>query len=170
MDTKRIVSAIIKTILTIALVVVIGMVVYKLGAQAYNFGYQIFAEEPVSPEPGLTMSVAIVEGKSVMEVGKILEEKGLIRSHYLFYFQELFSSYHGELQPGVFELCTAMTPEEMIEIMATTTLPETEEVLTEDTDGADSYDSDNPDYNPDKLELSDEVSDNSAGDAEDSAE
>ena len=162
MDIKRIVSAIIKTILTIALIVVIGMTVYKLGAQAYNFGYQIFAEEPVSPAPGLTMSVAIVEGKSVMEVGKILEEKGLIRSHYLFYFQELFSNYHGQLKPGVFELCTAMTPEEMIEIMATATIPETEDVLTEDVDSVESYDESNPDYNPDKIDIPEEVSDNSA--------
>lgn len=119
MDAKRIVLAILKTIVSVAFVMVVGMGVYRLGMSAYDFGYRIFAEEPMSPEPGLTMSVAIVEGKSVMEVGKILEEKGLIRNHYLFYFQEFFSNYHGEMKPGVFELSTAMTPDKMIEIMAT---------------------------------------------------
>ena len=73
------------------------------------------------------MSVAIVEGKSVMEIGQILEEKGLIRSAYLFYLQEMVSSYHGKLQPGVYELSTAMTPEEMIEIMAASYTEEVEE-------------------------------------------
>lgn len=139
MDAKRIVISIFKTIVSIALIVVIGMFVYKLCLQAYDFGYRIFAEEPMSPEPGLTMSVAIVEGKSVMQVGEILEEKGLIRNHYLFYFQEFFSNYHGELKPGVFELSTAMTPDKMIEIMATT-------VTIEDTDTQDlSDESLNPD-------------------------
>ena len=97
------------------------MLVYRFALQAYDFGYRIFAEEPVSPEPGLTMSVAIVEGKSPLEVGQILEEKGLIRNAYLFYLQEMFSSYHKELQPGVYELNTAMTPEEMMAVMATST-------------------------------------------------
>ena len=94
------------------------MLVYRFALSAYDFGYRIFAEEPVSPEPGLTMSVAIVEGKSAKEIGEILEEKGLIRNAWLFYLQEFFSSYHKELKPGIYELNTAMTPEEMMAVMA----------------------------------------------------
>ena len=48
----------------------------------------------------------------------ILEEKGLIRDAKLFYFQEMFSEYKGELKPGVYELSTGMTPYEMMEIMS----------------------------------------------------
>lgn len=157
MDAKRIVIAIFKTIVSIALIVVIGMFVYRFAIQAYDFGYRIFAEEPVSPEPGLTMSVAIVEGKSVMDVGEILEEKGLIRNHYLFYFQELFSNYHGQLKPGVFELCTAMTPEQMIEIMAIEVEPIVEEnAFDENTDYGEAYD----EYVPEaELEVFDEDAD-----------
>jgi UPF0755 protein len=102
--------------------VVIMMLVYRFALDAYDFGYRIFAETPVSPEPGLTMSVAIVEGKSVMEIGEILEGKGLIRDAYLFYLQEMFSTYHKKLQPGVYELSTAMTPEEMMGVMAANTV------------------------------------------------
>ena len=72
----------------------------------------------MTPAPGYTTSVAITEGKSVMEIGEILEEKKLIRDAKLFYFQELVSDYHGMLKPGVYELSTAMTPEEMMEIIA----------------------------------------------------
>ena len=121
MDKKKIVFSILKTLATIAVFILIGTAVFHITVKAYDFGYRIFAEEPMSPEPGYTMSVAIVEGKSVMEIGEILEEKGLIRSAYLFYLQEYFSSYHGDLKPGVYELCTAMTAEEMMEIMAQNT-------------------------------------------------
>ena len=46
---------------------------------------------------GRTISVSIVEGRTVKEIGEILEEKGLIRDAKLFYFQEMFSEYKGEL-------------------------------------------------------------------------
>lgn len=120
MDVKKILLSVAKSIMTLVVVVFILMVVYRIMLQAYDFGYRIFAEEAMSPAPGLTISVAIVEGKSVMEIGEILEEKGLIRSATLFYLQEMVSSYHGELQPGIYELSTAMTPTEMMEIMADT--------------------------------------------------
>lgn len=120
MDVKKILLSVAKSIMTLVVVVFILMVVYRVMLKAYDFGYRIFAEEAMSPAPGLTVSVAIVEGKSVMEIGEILEEKGLIRSATLFYLQELVSSYHGELQPGIYELSTAMTPTEMMEIMADT--------------------------------------------------
>ena len=121
MSPRKVAWAIVKTIFGVVIAAVIMMLVYRLALEAHDFGYRIFAEEPVSPEPGLTMSVAIVEGKSAMDIGKILEEKGLIRNAYLFYLQEFFSSYHKELQPGIYELNTAMTPEQMMAVMATST-------------------------------------------------
>ena len=102
----------------LVILAVIMMLVYRFALDAYDYGYRIFDEKPMSPEPGLTMSVAIVEGKSVSEIGKILEDKGLIRSGTLFYLQEMFSSYHKKLQPGVYELSTAMTPEEIMALMS----------------------------------------------------
>lgn len=118
MSPRRVAWAIIKTIFAVVIAAVIMMLVYRFALEAYDFGYRIFAEEPVSPEPGLTMSVAIVEGKSTMDIGRILEEKGLIRSAWLFYLQEFVSSYHKDLQPGIYELNTAMTPEEMMAVMS----------------------------------------------------
>ena len=118
MSPRRVAWAIIKTIFAVVIAAVIMMLVYRFALEAYDFGYRIFAEDPVSPEPGLTMSVAIVEGKSAMDIGKILEEKGLVRNAWLFYLQEFFSSYHKDLQPGIYELNTAMTPEEMMAVMS----------------------------------------------------
>lgn len=118
MKTRDLVFRIFKACIAIAIAMVICMFVYRTASKAYDFGFRIFSEEPMTAEPGYTMSVAIVEGKSAMEIGEILEDKGLIESAYLFYIQEKLSDYHDKLQPGIYELSTAMTPEEMMAIMA----------------------------------------------------
>ena len=127
MSSKKIVFMIVKTVCSIILLMLIFSFVYSMCSKAYDFGFRIFAEDPVSPAPGHTVSVAIVEGKSVMEIGEILEGKGLIRDAYLFYLQEMFSTYHKKLQPGVYELSTAMTPEEMMGVMAASSVDDFEE-------------------------------------------
>ncbi len=116
--TKIFAWVVVKAMFGLVILAGIMMLVYRFALDAYDYGYRIFDEKPMSPEPGLTMSVAIVEGKSVSEIGKILEDKGLIRSGTLFYLQEMFSSYHKKLQPGVYELSTAMTPEEIMALMS----------------------------------------------------
>ena len=115
---KKMIWGVVKGIFKIAVTLAIVILIYNLGLKAYDFGYRIFAEEPVELGTGRTVSVSIVEGKSVSEIGEILEEKGLIRDAKLFYFQEMFSEYKGELKPGVYELSTGMTPYEMMEIMS----------------------------------------------------
>ena len=115
---KKMIWGVVKGIFKIAVTLAIVILIYNLGLKAYDFGYRIFAEEPVELGTGRTVSVSIVEGKSVSEIGDILEEKGLISDAKLFYFQEMFSEYKGELKPGVYELSTGMTPYEMMEIMS----------------------------------------------------
>lgn len=115
---KKMIWGVVKGVFKIAVTLAIVILIYNLGLKAYDFGYRIFAEEPVELGTGRTVSVSIVEGKSVSEIGDILEEKGLIRDAKLFYFQEMFSEYKGELKPGVYELSTGMTPYEMMEIMS----------------------------------------------------
>lgn len=123
---KKMIWGVVKGILKIALALAVVLLIYNLGIKAYDFGYRIFADEPMELGEGRTISVSIVEGKTVAEIGDILEEKGLIRDADLFYFQEMFSEYSGDLKPGVYELSTGMTPYEMMAIMAATD-EETEE-------------------------------------------
>lgn len=117
---KKMIWGVVKGILKIALALAVVLLIYNLSIKAYDFGYRIFAEEPMELGEGRVISVSIVEGKTVEEIGEILEEKGLIRDAKLFYFQEMFSEYRGDLKPGVYELSTGMTPYEMMAIMATT--------------------------------------------------
>ncbi|MBD5468290.1 MAG: endolytic transglycosylase MltG [Lachnospiraceae bacterium] len=115
MDVKQIIRGIAALVIKVAVMVLVVFFIYRLALSAYTFGYRIFAEEPMSQGEGVTVSVAVTEEDDVRSLGQKLYDKGLIRSTRLFYFQELLSNYHGIEQPGVYELNTSMTVEEMLE-------------------------------------------------------
>ena len=113
------VKEIIGSIFSIAVKVVIGflvvMFIRKYAVMAYNYGYRVFTEPPVTiTGEGTDIQVTIGEDNSVMEIGKMLENKGLIRDAKLFFIQELANEYHGKIKPGKYELNTSMTASEMI--------------------------------------------------------
>ena len=105
-------------LIKVASICLAAFILYKVATVCYDYGFRIFAEKPVDRQPGIDVNVAIVEGKSVKEIGKLLEEKGLIRSGSLFVWQEKFSEYSGDLKPGVYTLNTSQTPYEMMAIMS----------------------------------------------------
>ena len=127
MNSKKLLIKLGTTFLKLAGLALAAFVLYKAAIMGYEYGFRIFAEEPIDREPGVDVNVAIVEGKSVKEIGKLLEEKGLIRDGTLFVFQEKLSEYAGDLKPGNYTLNTSQTPYEMMAIMA----QENEEELSE---------------------------------------
>ena len=96
--------------------IVMGLV--KLGNYCYDFGYRVFTESPVDAEPGRDVVLQIGADMSEMEIGELLEEKGLIRDKLLFYVQLKLSAYSGKLNPGVYTLNTSMDARDMISVMA----------------------------------------------------
>ena len=94
------------------------LVIFRTGQKAYEFGFRIFTEEAMSPAPGRDVAVTIVAGDSTMDVGKMLEEKGLIRDYKLFYVQKKCSVYDDDIKPGFYTLNTSMTAEDMFAIIA----------------------------------------------------
>lgn len=117
METKQLLGAIVATIAKIAVAAVVIVVVFKLAVGAYEFGYQIFADAPVDTGNGRTVSVVVSEGQGSKAVAKVLEQKGLIKDANVFYFQEQLSDYKGQIKPGAYELSTAMTGTQMLEIL-----------------------------------------------------
>jgi len=117
MNAKQLLGAISAMIIKTAVAVVIIVVVFRLAVGAYDFGYQVFADLPVSEGEGRIVSVVVTEGKSSRELSKELEEKGLINNAYVFYIQEQFSDYKDMIQPGTYELSTAMNSEQMLEVL-----------------------------------------------------
>ena len=118
MDSREIVESVFSIAFKIVLVVVAAMFIYKYAVVAYDYGYRIFSEQPMTSGEGRKVEVPITEDMDVKEIGQVLENKGLIRDANLFRMQERLSENHGKIQPGLYELSTSMTAEEMITVMS----------------------------------------------------
>ena len=110
----------------IAVAVVIVVVLYRGSLKAYDYGYRIFEEPPVSSGEGYTITVNITKDMSAKEMGQMLADKGLIRDPQLFVFQYMFSEFKDDLLPGEHDLSTAMKVEEMMEEMTKEKVIETQ--------------------------------------------
>lgn len=104
----------------IKVVVILWLVnfLYNKTLEAYDFGYRVFTEPAVSPEPGREVSVAITDGKTEREIASILYENGLVRDEKLCFVQILASEYKDTIEPGLYTLRTSMTTEEMMYAMS----------------------------------------------------
>ncbi len=113
----------------VKIIVLVLIIKYVIGiaTTAYDFGYRVFTEEPVSAEPGIAYTVELTEETTPRQVAEALEDYGLVRDKNLFYIQYLVSAHKDELMPGSYELSTAMTADEMIEIMSSSYVDEEEE-------------------------------------------
>ena len=117
MNAKQLLGAISAMIVRIVVAAAIIAAVFKLAISAYDFGYQIFADVPMSEGSGRTVSVVVSEGQSSKELAKMLEQKGLIKDANVFYIQEQLSDYKDMIKPGTYELSTAMNSEQMLAIL-----------------------------------------------------
>lgn len=117
MDIKQLLGAFSATIFRIVVAVIVIIFVYKASVTAYDFGFNVFADIPVSEGEGRTVSVVVSNPGDTKELGAVLEQKGLIRDKNVFYVQERLSDYHGKLASGTYELNTAMSVEDMLRIM-----------------------------------------------------
>ena len=118
MNLKKIILGLLDTAVKVAFVIVVAMLISKYSKIAYNYGYKIFNQKPVSSGTGRTVTVTISDGDSATKIAEKLATVGLITDKNLFVLQEKFSDYNGLEAPGTYELSTSMTPEEMLQIMA----------------------------------------------------
>lgn len=121
MNTKALIGTVIETIIKVLVVAAAIIIVFKGATKAYDFGYRVFADEPMSPNNGRTITVGIAQDADVKDIARMLEEKGLIEDANLFVVQELLSAQHNKILPGIYDLNTGMKAAEMLEIMATQT-------------------------------------------------
>ncbi|MCM1160192.1 MAG: endolytic transglycosylase MltG [Roseburia sp.] len=119
MSAKQVAGAFFGIVFKIVIWAIIIMLVYKYAIYGYSFGFQVFSDRPVATTAtGVTVNVPIVEGKSNMEIARLLKEKGLIADANVFYVQLMLSDYKDKLRPGIYDFSTTMTAEEMIKLMA----------------------------------------------------
>ena len=118
MSIKEVIGSTFELILKAAVLIFAVTYIIRAGTSAYEYGYRVFTEAPVSQGEGRTISVSVEEPVSAKDVGKMLEERGLIRDANLFVIQELLSENHDKMQPGIYDLSTSMTAEEMLSVMS----------------------------------------------------
>lgn len=112
--------AVLGVIVRVVIVVLAAYFIYKGALACYDYGYRIFAEPAVSPGEGRTITVAITEDMTPSQIGELFENKGLVKDGRLFMLQYYLSEFKDDVKPGVFELSTSMTAEEMMEAMTAT--------------------------------------------------
>lgn len=117
MRIRDIIFNVLETTLKIALGIVIVTMIYRGANMAFEYGYRIFDEPPMS-EVGRDVVVEIPEGMNAEQMGELFYQKGLIRDVKLFRLQYLLSEFKADLKPGEYVLSTAMTVEEMFMTMA----------------------------------------------------
>lgn len=118
MSIKNVIGATAQIAIKIVVFAYIIMYIFRTAIAAYDYGYRVFTEPPLSYGEGRIISVYIEEDSSALDVGKMLQEKGLIRDGRLFMIQEFLSENHGKIQPGVYDLNTNMTSQEMLTVIA----------------------------------------------------
>ena len=118
MKIDKMIMKTITTVLKVVLAVVVVMLVYKGATLAYDYGYRVFAQEPMSAAPGFDMDIVVEDGMGPKEIGVLLESKGLIKDGTLFYLQNILSKYKGDLKAGTYTLNTSMTTEEMMAVIS----------------------------------------------------
>ena len=118
MKAWNIVSAVVGAIIRAAVAIAVVYLIYRGAVICYDYGYRIFTEPAISSGEGRTVTVAVTEEMSASDIGTLLENKGLIWDKYLFVLQYYLSEYRKDVKPGVFELSTSMTAEDMMKVMA----------------------------------------------------
>lgn len=120
MKPGNIVIAVLGVILRVVLVVMAVYFIYKGALACHDYGYRIFAEPAMSAGEGRTITVAVTEDMTPAQIGELFEKKGLVRDGRLFMLQYYLSEFRNDVKPGVFELSTSMTAEQMMEAMTVT--------------------------------------------------
>ena len=119
MDVNKVVVSVVTTVLKILVVIMILFLVFQGGRRAYQFGRAIYLDEAITtPENARGITVTVSEGDLAMDIGNMLERKGLIKSAKVFYVQALLCEDGNHLKAGSYQLNTAMNAEEIMHIMA----------------------------------------------------
>lgn len=116
-EINRVTGAIIGISGKLIIYALVILLLYEGITKGYAFGYEIFHSTAMAEAPGIDKVVEIGEADSLMDIAKLLDEKGLIKNEYAFLIQSAFYEYGRgdyEIQPGTFTLNNSMTAKEII--------------------------------------------------------
>lgn len=100
---------ILKKVIVVFFMLVVTAFVIKGATKAYFFGYAVFMDEAVDTEENAReVTVTISEGESVLDIGKMLQRRGIINNAYVFFVQSYCYEDGRNLKPGSYNLTTNM--------------------------------------------------------------
>ena len=114
MKAGNLIVAVFGAILKIVLAIAAIFIIYRGALRCYDFGYRIFTEPAMSAGEGRAVTVTLKPDMSALEIGEMMESKGLTRDSKLFALQYLCSEYKEDVAPGTYEVRTSMTAEEIM--------------------------------------------------------
>lgn len=115
METNNVAVRIFK--ITISCVVCIAILILLIQGirKAYLFGEAVFLDEAMaSEEDARDVTITIEEGDSALDIGKMLERRGLIEDAYVFWAQSYCYEAGKKMRPGSYDLTTGMNAKEMM--------------------------------------------------------
>lgn len=95
---------------------VVLLLLFEGTTRGYEFGHEIFFATAVDQGEGTEMTVTIPRGQSAAETAHLLKQSGLIVNELAFQVQKYFYKY--DIYPGTYQLSTAMTSKEILQLLA----------------------------------------------------
>ena len=113
-------------LISTAFVVAVLFFIYQFTLSGYEFGVGFASFEPAVDRDGQPISVTLTieENASVLEVGRILEESGLIGNAYIYALERLLNGASQPFPGGTFTLNTGMDPNEITRTLRGFTPPD----------------------------------------------
>ncbi len=118
MKKQKAVYSVLYRIVSVLAALVIIFAIYIGSMTAYDFGYRLFAESPMSLEPGEDVTFVVEEGASVSKVADKLEAQGIIRDALIFNIQNRLSHYKSGFKAGTYTLNTSMENDEIMAVLS----------------------------------------------------
>lgn len=110
----------IKNAISLVVLIVVVILIAKGGVKAYSFGYAVFMDEAVADEGSArVVTITIVPGDSTLDVGRMLERRGLVESAYVFLAQSYCYESGRKLAPGSYDLTTDMNGKAIMNAIVT---------------------------------------------------
>ncbi len=113
---KKVISAILGVGGNIIIYVVAIFVLFRAGAFAYDFSYEVFGEPVVSEYADEEVRIVIESGDGSRDIAKKLKDKELITSEAAFIIKARLSD--ASMKPGTYILKANMSADDMMELMS----------------------------------------------------
>ena len=114
-EINKISMAVISISAKIVFYVLVAVLLITGAKKGYAFGHSIFYAPGMDKAPGIEKQVTLDGTESVVEVGKLLKDIGLIRDHYAFSIQAICYGY--EVMKGTWKVNTSLSSKEIIDLL-----------------------------------------------------